>query len=107
MDVWVDSIQSSVDMPGCVSMEEIQQASSQDDHLQQLKKFIIAGWPNTKDELHINIRLYWPYRDKLAVIDSKILKGRHIVIPDSLKQQVLTQLHTCHMGIEKDKTACP
>ena len=61
MDVWVDAIQSSIDMPECVSMEEIQQASSQDDHFQQLKRFIIAGWPNTKDELHTNIRLYWPY----------------------------------------------
>ena len=58
MYVQVDAIQNSIDMPECVSMEEIQQASSQDDHLQQLKKFIIAGWPNTKDELHINIRLY-------------------------------------------------
>ena len=61
MDVGVDAIQSSIDMPECVSMEEIWQPSSQDDHLQQLKKFIIAGCPNTKDELHINIRLYWPY----------------------------------------------
>ena len=37
------------------------------------------------------------------VIDVIILKGRHIVLPDSLKQQVLTQLHTSHMGIEKTK----
>ena len=103
MDIWVDAIQSSIDMPECVFMEEIQQASSQDDHLQQLKRFIIAGWFNTKDELHTNIRLYWPYRDELVVIDSIILKGRCIVIPDSLKQQVLTQLHTSHMGIEKTK----
>ena len=37
------------------------------------------------------------------VIDSIILKGRCIVIPNSLKQQVLNQLHTNHMGIEKTK----
>ena len=30
-----------------------------------------------------------------------MLKGRCIVIPYSLRQQVLTQLHTSHMGIEK------
>ena len=65
--------------------------------------FIIAKWPNTKDELHASIRPYWPYRDKLAVIDSMILKGRHTVIPYTLRQQVLTQLHTSHMGIEKTK----
>ena len=103
MDVWVDAIQNSMDMPECISMAEIQQASSQDNHLQQLKKFIIAGWPNTKDELHTDIRLYWLYRDELTVIDGIVLKGRCIVIPNSLRQQVLTQLHTSHMGIEKIK----
>ena len=81
-------------------MAKMQQASSQDDHLQQLKKFIIVEWPNTKDELHADIRPYWPYRDKLVVIGDIILKGRCIVIPNSLRQQVLTQLHTSHMGIE-------
>ena len=68
MDVQVDAIQSSVDMLECISIEEIQHASSQDDHLQQLKKFIIAGWPHNKDELHTNIRPYWPYRDELVII---------------------------------------
>ena len=43
MDVQVDALQSTTDMLECVSMAEIQQASAQDDHLQQLKSFIIAG----------------------------------------------------------------
>ena len=37
------------------------------------------------------------------VIDGIIHEGKCIVIPGSLKQQVLTQLHTSHMGIEKTK----
>ena len=91
MDIWVETIQSSIDMLECISMEEIQHASSQDAHLQQLKKFIIAGWPNTKDELHADVRPYWPYREELVVIDGVILKGWHIVISNSLRQQVLAQ----------------
>ena len=43
MDAWVDAIQSATDMPECVSVAEIQQASMQDDHLQKLKNLIIAG----------------------------------------------------------------
>ena len=56
-----------------------------------------------KDKLCADLRPYWSYRGELAVIDGIILKGRHIVIPNSLKQQVLNQLHTNHMGIEKTK----
>ena len=77
--------------------------SSQDNHLQQLKSFIIAGWPDTKDELHVDLSPYWSYRDELVVIDGIILKGRCIDIPNSLRQQILNQLHTNHMGIEKTK----
>ena len=72
-------------------------------HLQQLKGIIITGWPDSRDELHVDLQPYWSYRDELAVIDGIILKGKCIIIPNSLKEQVLNQLHTNHMGIEKTK----
>ena len=103
MDIWVVSIQNAMDMPECLSMAEIQQASSQDDHLQQLKCFINAGWSDSRDKLHADLRPYWLYRDELVVIDGIILKGRCIIMPNSLRQQVLSQLYTNHMRIEKTK----
>ena len=102
MDINTDTIQFVTDILECMSVAQIQQASAQNDHLQCLKSFIITGWPSTKDKLHADLKLYWSYRDKLSVIDGIVLKGRHIVIPDSLRQQVLDQLHTNHMGIEKN-----
>ena len=56
-----------------------------------------------KYKLCADLRPYCSYRGELVVIDSIILKGRLIVIPNSLKQQVLNQLHINHMGIEKTK----
>ena len=106
MDVWVDAIQSTTDILECVSVAEIQQASAQDNHLQKLKNLIIAGWPDTKDMLHADLKVYWSYRDELAVIDGVILKGRHIFIPTNLQHQILEQLHTNHMGIVKNKNTC-
>ena len=103
MDIQVDAIQTTMDMAECVSMAEIQQASSIDNHLQQLRGIIITGWPDTMDELHPDLQPYWSYRDELAVIDGIILKGKCSIIPISLKEQVLNQLHTNHMGIEKTK----
>ena len=67
------------------------------------KNIITTHWLSTKDELHIDVRPYWSYRDDLAVIDSMVMKGRCIIIPQELKQQVLDQLHLNHMGIEKTK----
>ena len=103
MELWVDVIQTTTDMLECLSMTDLQQASSQDSHIQKLKHFIITGWPNSKDEVSDELKPYWSYRDELAVIDSMVLKGRCIIIPSSLKEQVLNQLHINHMGIEKMK----
>ena len=50
MDIQVDAIQTAIDMPECVSVVEIQQESSLDNHLQQLKGIIITGWPDSRDE---------------------------------------------------------
>ena len=55
----------------------------------------------SRDQLHQDIRPYWSFRDDMAVIDSVIMKGRHIIIPEVLQQQALDQLHMNHMGIEK------
>ena len=74
MEIQVDVIQTATDMPECLSMTELQQALSQDDHLQKLKNIIIAGWPNSKDEISDELKLYWSYGDELVVIDGIILK---------------------------------
>ena len=51
----------------------------------------------------MDLQLYWSYRDELAVIDGLIIKGKCIIIPNSLKEQVLSQLHTNDIGTEKTK----
>ena len=104
MDIRVDVIQSVTDIPECISISHIQHTMVQDEHLQCLKKHYITGLLSTKDELHIGIRLYWSYRDDLAVIDRVVMKGRCIIIPAKLKQQVLDLLHLNHMDIKKNKT---
>ena len=103
MELWVHVIKTTTDIPECLSITELQWASSQDSHLQNLKHFTITVWPYSKDEISEELKPYWSYRDELVVIDSVMLKGRHINIPNSLRQQVLNQLHINHMDIEKMK----
>ena len=81
MDLRVDAIYSMTDILGCMSISHIQQTMAQEGHLQQLKNNIISGWPAKKDQLHIDIRPYWSYKDDLAVIDGIVMKGRCIIIP--------------------------
>ena len=100
MDMRIDALQSMTDILACMSILQIQKSTAQDEHLQHLKNIIITGWPNTKDQLHIDIKPYWSYKDNLAVIDGVVTKGRCVIVPESLKQQALDQLHVNHMGIK-------
>ena len=99
----VDAIQASMNVLGCMLVQQIQQATVQDEHLQQLKGFIIAGWQENKEQVHQDIRAYWSFRDDMAVVDGVIMKGRCIGIPEALKPQALDQLHINPMDIEKTK----
>jgi len=47
------------------------------------------------------LHAYWNYRDELGVEDGIILKGSRIIIPQSLRADVLKQLHYAHQGVEK------
>ena len=99
----INVIQSTTNSLECMTICELQEATSQDQHLQHLMEYVIQGWPESKSQLPEDIRAYWLFRDNMAVIDGVVIKGRCIVIPDALQQQALKQLHINHMGIEKTK----
>ena len=86
-----------------MSIPQIHQVSVQDKHLQWPKGYIIAGWPDIKDQVQEDIQMYWSFKDDMTVIDGIIMKDRHVIIPERLKSQTLDQLHINHMGIEKTK----
>ena len=93
MDIRVDATQASTNVPECMSVQQVQQATALDEHLQQLEGCIIPGLPESKEQVHQDIRAYWSFRDDMVVIDGVIMEGRHIVLPEALKQQVIDQLH--------------
>ena len=54
----------------------------------------------TKGELPLQATLYDSLRNELTVPDELILKGKRVVIPATLRQQMKNEVHSSHMGIE-------
>ena len=52
MVIKVDTVQVMTDVPQCMSLCQIKQATTQDEHLQWLKSLIISDCPDTNDQLH-------------------------------------------------------
>ena len=52
-------------------------------------------------ELPKELQAYWTFREEMTVEDGLILKATRIVIPPTMQESVLQQLHDGHLGFTK------
>lgn len=78
----------------------IQQATESDPTLRELKRTIRQGWPATKAGVSANISGYFTFRDELSLQNGLVFKGERLVIPMSVKADMLAKIHRSHIGIQ-------
>ena len=64
-------------------------------------KLIVSGWLDRQTDVSELARPYWKFRDELSVLDGVLLKGNHIIVPKSIRTDVLNQIHEGHLGVPK------
>ena len=99
----VNEVETVVDLAKCTSICNIQEATAGDMHLQELKAYIIKDWSHKKEDVAQDIQKYWPIRHWLVMIDSMVVKGKWVMITSQFQVQLLKQLHSNHMEIEKTR----
>ena len=85
----VNAISTSVNIPVCKSIEDIQAATCEDINHLELMAYIIQGWPHKKEEVNHSMLQYWPIRNKLIMRDATVMKDKRIIIPFWLQKQIL------------------
>jgi len=85
---------------GTATQQQMQRATTADPVLQSLATTILTGWPDTKEEVPVNIREYWPFRDEMTVQDGVVYKGMKVVVPRMMRQQMIIKSHRSHLGQE-------
>ena len=81
-------------------LDEIRLQQRQDNVCQLLVKYCRLGWPD-RSQLTEATRPYFPVADELSVEEGLLLRGCRIVIPTSMRQDILERLHSGHQGIVK------
>ena len=61
---------------------------------------VLEGWPSDKALVPMVCREYWPYRDEISCQDGILYRGTRVIIPTSLRKQMLARVHTSHQGID-------
>ena len=85
------------------ALSAVRAASERDPEILALREAVLCGFPDHKSETDPQVRPYWNMRDRLAVDGVLILCGQRIVVPTSLRRDVLQKLHASHQGEERTK----
>ena len=78
------------------TLQEIKQHTAKDKSLQGIIKVIKGGWPKTKEEISHLVIPYFVIHDKLSVTDDLLVRGEKLVIPKSLRRDLIRLLHYAH-----------
>ena len=79
---------------------DVLQENNKDNELQALKNYISTGWPAKRSQIPVFLHPYWNFRDELTIESSILMKNSKVLIPESLKQKYLKQIHQGHQGIK-------
>ena len=82
-----------------VTWDRVKLATTSNGDMTQLLDIIESGFPQFRHELPPALQEYYQFREHLYTVDGVILYKNRIVIPPSLRQHVLTVLHSAHQGV--------
>ena len=71
--------------------------------LKLLHNLVMNGWPENKKDVPEAASCYWTFRDELYEQDGILYKSDRVIVPPSLQNYVLNNLHYGHSGCERTK----
>ena len=84
-----------------IDVKRIKSVCEQDTTHHTLRNMVYRGWPEYRKQCPAELWDYWNFRCDLVIDDGLVLKGDRIVIPDTLREEVLRAIHTGHQGETK------
>ena len=78
---------------------EIAEATEKDAVLQSvIDRVISMGWKPSKRNVPVEILPYWNIKDELSFNDGIVYRSDRIVVPVTLRKNLIIKLHQAHMG---------
>ena len=100
-DTLVAAAESSLSSLGlkAVTWDRVRVATASEDSMNQLLNMVEDGFPDSRNAFPPNLRTYHQFRDDLHSLDGVVLYKDRVVIPPSLRQEILATLHSAHQGV--------
>ena len=82
------------------SQADIKVATENDPALQLLKATVMKGWPDSREQTPAMIQEYLIFREEITIQDGILYKGLNMIIPVSLRADMLKKRHSSHVCTE-------
>ena len=86
-----------------VRLQELRERAKEDHVYQQLRHYILNGFPGHRSQLPHECQRFWSIRSQLAIDDNLIVYGCRLLIPAKMRRDILLQLHESHQGSVRTK----
>lgn len=83
----------------CVTWDRVRRETSSDLDLHKLVNIVESGMPQSREELPTSLQEYHQFRQDICTVDGILIYKDRIIIPPSLRKEVLIALHSAHQGI--------
>ena len=104
MEVLVHSIFEN--LPATIDkLEQFRRSFVNDQVMQKLKQYIRHEGPQRKLGAFPEMQAYWDIRDELHEAEGLLLFGKRLVVPASLRSDMLQVIHEGHLGRDKCKAS--
>ena len=84
-----------------VTRHQLRQYTERDKVLSKVMSYTLNGWPNHVDPM---LKPFSNRQQELTVEAGCVLWGIRVIVPEKLRDSVLTELHTSHPGIVRMKS---
>ncbi|XP_059061669.1 uncharacterized protein K02A2.6-like [Achroia grisella] len=84
-----------------IMLNKIKEESIKDVVLNKVSDYYFTGWPSNKRDVTSLIKPFWNVHNEIHVVNSILFKGDRVIIPDSLRNEMLSRIHEGHLGVEK------
>ena len=103
----VSEVQAHVDAIGaCLPMTnpmlaKIGEETQKDGALKRAIEYVLEGWPRHKDNVEPELYGLYMVGNEMSVVGGLLVRGTRIIIPKSMREDVLNRLHHGHQGLTK------
>ena len=87
------------------TLQRIRRETAKDPVLAALHTMIMNGWPSERKDVPEQLRLYWNFRDEISVYDGVLYRSHQVIVPATLRDEMLQKIHKAHQGVDSSRNA--